>query len=239
MLDLTSSTAAELIDTEVSLADLHSVDPQPSLERNGLKLVKFELPLNIDWGTANAAWRVHVRVPSATSVTGHGKPVARVHVDYTAGSARDKLTALLPEEAEKLMKRPWAIVQVCDKQVWKPLIGPVQKSPLGLIDAATVHPQDLHPYTLFFPGKGGDTIGVNGGGESYAVLHNPRHRWLYAKDMSADEAYLFLSFDSRGDGRARFTPHTEGDLCHKAAAAVATETNPTWGKEPLRSYRVV
>lgn len=65
------------------------------------------------WSKVNTLRQmVRGRVPSATSVTAHGKPVARVHVDYTAGSARDKLTALLPEKAEKLMERPWAIVQV-------------------------------------------------------------------------------------------------------------------------------
>lgn len=33
-------------------------------------------------------------------------------------------------------------------------------------------------------------------------------RWYYAKGIDVDEAYVFVCYDSRGKGRARFTPHT-------------------------------
>lgn len=33
-------------------------------------------------------------------------------------------------------------------------------------------------------------------------------RFYYAKGMDVDEAYVFVCYDSRADGRARFTPHT-------------------------------
>ena len=33
-------------------------------------------------------------------------------------------------------------------------------------------------------------------------------RFYYAKGMEVDEAYVFVCYDSRADGRARFTPHT-------------------------------
>ena len=32
-------------------------------------------------------------------------------------------------------------------------------------------------------------------------------RWYYTKGMTAEEAYVFVCYDSRKD-RARFTPHT-------------------------------
>ena len=32
-------------------------------------------------------------------------------------------------------------------------------------------------------------------------------RWYYAKGITAEEAYVFVCYDSR-EGRARFTPHT-------------------------------
>lgn len=33
-------------------------------------------------------------------------------------------------------------------------------------------------------------------------------RWYYAKEMQTDEMVLFVGYDSRDDGRARFTPHS-------------------------------
>ena len=36
-------------------------------------------------------------------------------------------------------------------------------------------------------------------------------RWYYAKAMETDEVYVFVCYDSREDGRARFTPHTSFD----------------------------
>lgn len=36
-------------------------------------------------------------------------------------------------------------------------------------------------------------------------------RWYYAKGMETDEVYVFVCYDSREDGRARFTPHASFD----------------------------
>ena len=55
----------------------------------------------------------------------------------------------------------------CWMQVWRPLKGPVQESPLAMIDASTVDKEDLMQYALHFP----DRTGYN-----YAVKHNPKHR---------------------------------------------------------------
>ncbi len=41
-----------------------------------------------------------------------GQPVSRVHVDYTVKSGPERLQAVLPNEAEKLMKTPFAVIQV-------------------------------------------------------------------------------------------------------------------------------
>ena len=38
-------------------------------------------------------------------------------------------------------------------QMWQPTKGPVQDSPFGLMDAATLNAQDLVPVTLHFPGN--------------------------------------------------------------------------------------
>jgi len=40
-----------------------------------------------------------------------------------------------------------------------------------------------------------------------SILENCMCRWYYAKGITAEEAYVFVCYDSRED-RARFTPHT-------------------------------
>ncbi len=52
-------------------------------------------------------------------------------------------------------------------QIWRPLAGPVDDSPLAMADAATVEQSDLLTNTLHFPGRTG---------EVYAVAHNPAHK---------------------------------------------------------------
>ncbi|KAK9817716.1 hypothetical protein WJX72_001133 [[Myrmecia] bisecta] len=204
-----------------------------SLEQNGFQLLKLSVPENIDWDDqeqvkaryypaveqllkqATGATRVHIfdntirrghvrEQPKDPSILPKpGRPVARVHVDYTATSGADRLNALLPaDEADSLRRTPFAIVQV-----WRPLRGPVQDSPLGMIDASTVAKEDLLPYTLHFPGRTG---------YNYGVAPKPNHRWYYTKGMTTDEAYVFVCYDSR-KGRARFTPHT-GFIDHAAPA---------------------
>ena len=56
----------------------------------------------------------------------------------------------------------WLLVQV-----WRPLKGPVDESPLGVIDASTVDKDDLMQNTLHFPNRTGYT---------YAVKHNIKHK---------------------------------------------------------------
>ena len=34
------------------------------------------------------------------------------------------------------------------------------------------------------------------------------NRWFWTSQMQEDEAYVFVNYDSRHDGRARFTPHS-------------------------------
>ena len=103
-----SSTDAELIDTEVSLEDLHSVAPQPSLERNGIKLVQFELPLNIDWRSDSQASKQGTRfccLPTALANNTHG-----IHVQIQA--------RVIPLVKDMLKRETGAArVVVCDHTV--------------------------------------------------------------------------------------------------------------------------
>ena len=124
-------------------------------------------------------------------------PAGRVHVDYTEASGPRRAADVLGEaEVERLLAAGARIVQV---NVWRPIRGPVERSPLALADAASVRPQDLVATDQVFP----DRIG-----EIYHLAHHPAQRWYYAPAMTPDEVVLIKGWDSLADGRARFTPHS-------------------------------
>jgi hypothetical protein len=122
------------------------------------------------------------------------QPATRVHVDHTARSAPQRVRDLLPDEAEELLK---GRVQVIN--LWRPIRGPLQDSPLAVCDARTVAFEDLVPSDLVYRERVGET---------YSVTWNPAHEWYYAPDMRRDEALLLKIADTKTDGRSRFMPHT-------------------------------
>ena len=126
------------------------------------------------------------------------EPASTVHNDYTPRSGPQRVRDLLPaEEAEKLLKRRFAIVNV-----WRPIRGPVKTSPLALCDARSVAPGDL----VVSERRAKDRVG-----EIQLATFNPDHRWVYFPDMETDEALLIKVYESLEDGRARFTIHTAFD----------------------------
>ncbi|WP_421709752.1 CmcJ/NvfI family oxidoreductase [Algihabitans sp.] len=137
----------------------------------------------------------------AANPDGRRGPATRVHVDYTVKSGPQRLRDLLGvAEADKLLSSGRRVAQI---NVWRPIRGPVQRSPLALADAATVRAEDLIPTDQVFPGRTG---------EIYHLAYHPEQRWYYAPQMTPDEVLLIKSWDSREDGRARFTPHSAVDL---------------------------
>jgi len=68
-----------------------------------------------------------------------------------------------------LMQKVVAAADVMlDVQVWRPLVGPVQDSALGFVDAATLSQHDILPANLFLTEE--FAIEVN------YIVHNPSHR---------------------------------------------------------------
>jgi hypothetical protein len=122
------------------------------------------------------------------------QPVPRVHVDYTVKSGPQRLREVLPEEAPELLKKRFAVINV-----WRPIKGPIEDSPLAVSDARSVANQDLIATDLVYP---------NRTGEIYYVKFNPAHEWFYAPAMRDDEVMLIKCYDSLDDGRARFVPHS-------------------------------
>jgi len=131
---------------------------------------------------------------------GQRGPATRVHVDYTAKSGPQRVRDLLGEdEADRLAASGARIVQI---NVWRPIRGPVQRSPLALADASSVAPEDLIATDQVFP----DRVG-----EIYHLAYDPAQHWYYAPEMTPDEVLLIKGWDSLTD-RARFTPHGAFDL---------------------------
>jgi hypothetical protein len=123
------------------------------------------------------------------------QPANRVHVDQTAASGISRFRLEYPDEADALLRRRVAIVNL-----WRPIKSPVLDAPLAVCDARSVAPQDLIASDLVFRDRRGET---------YNLVYNPGQRWFYAPEMRADEVLLLKCFDSRNDGAvSRFAPHT-------------------------------
>jgi len=143
------------------------------------------------------------------------EPAGVIHNDYTAASAAKRVRDLFsPDEAEDLLSRRFAIINV-----WRSSNGkPIQTAPLALCDARSVSDDDL--ITVERHSK--DRIG-----EVQQVLQNNNHRWFYFPQMQANEALLIKTFDSATDGRAQFSVHTAFEDPTAAADAIPRESIET------------
>src|SRR5438105_3600655 len=133
----------------------------------------------------------------AREAKGIREVVRRVHNDYTEWSGPQRVRDLLPGEAEALLRRRFAIVQV-----WRPIRYPVETFPLGIADAQTLSPDDMVVT---------ERRAANRVGQTYAITYNPAHRWFWFPRQRRDEAIVFKVYDSLQDGRARWTAHTAFD----------------------------
>jgi len=121
-----------------------------------------------------------------------------VHNDYTAKSGPRRVRDHLPpEEAEQRLQHRFAEINV-----WRPIRGPVESSPLALCDALSIESKDFIPANLVYRDKVG---------EVYRFTYNPKHRWFYFPQLERNEAILLKCYDSKEDGRARFSAHTAFD----------------------------
>jgi hypothetical protein len=122
------------------------------------------------------------------------EPVLSAHNDYTEWSGPQRVREIMGDEAQTLLARRFAIIQV-----WRAINQPIRSNPLAVADARSVAPEDLLVAERRYPHRVGQT---------YRLKYNPHHRWFYFPDMRRDEAIVFKVYDSEKDGRARFTPHT-------------------------------
>ena len=134
-----------------------------------------------------------------------------VHNDYTEKSGPRRVRDHLPvEEAAERLKHRFAEINV-----WRPIRGPIKSSPLAVCDAQSIAQEDFVASDLIYPDKVGET---------YRFAYNPFHRWFYYPNLERDEAILLKCYDSKADGRARFTAHTSFDDPSSGADAPPRES---------------
>lgn len=126
------------------------------------------------------------------------QPVNRAHVDQTPRAAEDRVRLHVedPKEADELLKGRYRIINV-----WRPLNGAVQASPLAFASSDSVDQNDLVGIEHRYPHRTGETMGVK---------HNPNQNWLYWSGMDNDER-LFLKCSDTKEGVAARVPHSAFD----------------------------
>jgi hypothetical protein len=131
---------------------------------------------------------------AAREARGICEVVSRVHNDYTEWSGPQRVRDLLPDEADDLLLRRFAIIQV-----WRPIRYPVETFPLAICNARTLSPANLVVSERRYPNRIGQT---------YAITYSSDHVWYWFPHMRRDEALVFKTYESLADGRARWTAHT-------------------------------
>jgi hypothetical protein len=202
---------------EIRIEDARGREREFSLDRNGFQLVHSTSKVKDFYAAPDEVARIYYPeleallrdTLGATKVkifdhavrnaarAGAREPSRRVHNDHTVTSAPRRVRDHLGDDAGELLKGRFGIVNV-----WRPIRGPVQDSPLALCDARSFTDADLIASDLVYPHVRGETSSVE---------YKPGHRWYYFSDMQPDEALLIRVHDSADDGRARLSFHTSFD----------------------------
>ena len=194
-----------------------------SLDRHGFSLQDFDTDF-ADWQDSDqvqqslyptvidflkkttGASRVHVFDHTIRSRENSAKPITHetdttkraplmyVHCDYTAESGPSRVRQLLPDEADNLLSRRLAFINV-----WKPINHAVEECPLAMCDVASASEEDYFKLILRYR---------NRTGENYVMQYAPEHKWWYFPNMSPEHAILLKTYDSATDGTARFVGHS-------------------------------
>ena len=118
-------------------------------------------------------------------------PVTRVHIDQTTASAATRVRHHLPSEAEELLKDRVRLINV-----WRPINGAVESSPLTFADSQSVADEAVVGVEHRYPDRTGETAGVK---------HQDGQRWWYWSGIGNEERLLLQCFDSKTKTRV---PHS-------------------------------
>ena len=200
---LTVDTAVEDLYDDEAIETIYGPEVEALLkERFGAsRVVVFDVTRRADTGDG------------AANPDGRRGPATRVHVDYTFKSGPQRLRDTLGDaEAERLLSSGARVLQV---NVWRPITGPVQRSPLALAGASSVAEAELVATDQVFPGRGG---------ASFQGACGPGQRWYYASELRRDEAFLIKGWDSGDRTTRQFAPHGAFELPNTPADAPARES---------------
>lgn len=197
---------------------------QPSAVRNFLNNDQitdiYEGEITALLKSITGAGRVHIfdhtvraSDPGIREVKKIREPSTLVHNDYTVKSGFVCLDENLGEDAEKLKRGRFQIINL-----WRPLIDPVRSWPLVLCDARSVDDADM---------VDAERRAANHTGEIALATHNPKHRWFYYSDMNPNEVLIFKTFDSENGGRVPYAIHTAIDISKVYPDAVPRESIET------------
>lgn len=117
-----------------------------------------------------------------------------VHCDYTHESAPLRVRQLLESEADDLLSRRVAFLNV-----WKPIHRVVEERPLAMCDVTSAPNEDFFKLHLHYRERDG---------ENYVMRYNKAHKWWYFPKMTPEQVILLKTYDSEVDGRARFVGHS-------------------------------
>ena len=152
----------------------------------------------------------------AANPDGMRGPAYLAHVDYTVLSGPERARKFLgAEEVDRVFGSGGRIMEV---NVWRPITGPVQRSPLAVADAESIKKEELIATDQKYP----DRVG-----EIYLVAHGPDQRWCWVSGMERNETLLIKGWDSLDDGRAKFTPHSAFPMPEQDPDAPARESIET------------
>ena len=140
-------------------------------------------------------------------------PANAAHTDYTDWSARKRVEDVMGDEAETLLSKRFAIVNV-----WRSRAGAIEEWPLALCSWDSV--DDVHLHTV-------ERRAYNRVGQTRHASYDAQNKWYYFPCMTPGEAILIKNYDTAKDGRARYALHTSFDDPTAPADAVPRESLET------------
>jgi hypothetical protein len=140
-------------------------------------------------------------------------PANAAHTDYTDWSARKRVEDVMGDEAEALLAKRFAIVNV-----WRSRAGVIEEWPLALcawdsVDDARLHTVERRAY--------------NRVGQTRHASYDTSNDWYYFPRMTPGEAILIKNYDTATDGSARYALHTSFDDPTAPADAAPRESLET------------
>ena len=120
------------------------------------------------------------------------RPAPLAHVDVTMKTAPGIGNNPIFKCSPEVLKQGQRLVGY---NVWRVLSNPPHDIPLAVADQRTVERSDLVLADGVY-GKGENEIRS----ELYFVKHNPRHRWIYFRDMTPNHALIFRAYETNDAG---------------------------------------